>query len=130
MPSINGITKNLRTTDLSVVKDDVYVKSNVMNGKPGLLLIWGDFCSHCVKFKPTYIALSAKLNKDSVKFPCLAIESEELKHDQGLSSALNFQGFPTLKVVGKDGKVLGDYNEGRDLETLTKNVCKIYHYCA
>jgi hypothetical protein len=69
------------------------------------------------------------LNRNSLKYPCLAIESEELNKNERLTKALDFQGFPTLKIVNKDGKIMGDYKGDRDITSLLDTVCKVYHHC-
>jgi thiol-disulfide isomerase/thioredoxin len=136
-----NVTKNLKNTDCKIRGSDVYINSSIMNGNPGFLLIYATWCNHCVRFKPVYEQLNAKLNNTSinnkqfggsqqlVNFPCLAIESLELDANPTLSKALKFQGFPTLKAIGKDGKVLGDYKGDRDIVSLLNNVCTFYHHC-
>lgn len=123
------VTKNLKHTDCKIRGSDVYINPSIMNGNPGFLLIWADWCGHCVRFKPVYEQLNAKLNNTQINFPCLAIENVELDANPTLSKALKFQGFPTLKAIGQDGKVLGDYKGDRDISALLDNVCKFYHHC-
>jgi thiol-disulfide isomerase/thioredoxin len=127
--TISGITKNLSISDFTVKNGNVYINKSFLNGNPGIVLIWGDFCSHCHRFIPTYQELSGKLNKNSTNFACLAIENGELNKDSKITAALNFQGFPTTKFVDQNGKVLGDYNGARDLNSLQDTVCKVYHHC-
>ena len=129
MTTISGITKNLSISDLKIKNGKVYVNTDVLNGNPGILLLYGNFCGHCHKFIPTYQGLSQKLNKNSTNFACLAIESGDLDKNQEITAALDFQGFPTMKFVDQYGKVLGDYNGSRDMTALQDTICKVYHHC-
>ena len=126
--SIQGITANLTTKSFTINEKDVYV--NNPSGNPGLLLIHASWCVHCKQFAPTYQSLCKKLNKKGDDFPCIAIENEELSKDSGkLSSALNVGGFPTLKFFDQHGKIIGDYEGGRDESNLLDKVCEVYHHC-
>ena len=109
------ITKNLKESDCKIIKDNVFIETN---GKKAILLIHALWCGHCIKFHNVYEELNKKLNDNGVNTPCLAIESEELNKNQELSKALNFQGFPTIKSIGADGKVLGDYTGERNIKDL------------
>lgn len=125
---IDGITKNCSIEDFKVMKDGVYTKTN---GNPGLLLVHATWCGHCKNFIPTFVDINKRLNHDSITFPCIAIESEELKKDGGkLSTALGIEGFPTLLFFNKKGKIMGNYEGGRDASSLLNNICKVYHHCA
>jgi thiol-disulfide isomerase/thioredoxin len=125
--SIPNITANLKAKDFKITKESVFIKGN---GNPGLLLIHASWCGHCKNFVPTYQSLCKKLNKKGDNFPCLAIESEELKQDKGtLSNALGVEGFPTLKFFDQYGKIIGDYNGNRQEKDLLATICKVYHHC-
>lgn len=126
--SIPEITKNLKNSDM-IIKGDgkVYIKNH--NSKPAMLLIHATWCSHCVRFKPTYIKLSKQLNSNGINFPCYAIESTELNNQKQLSDALKFRGFPSIKYIDQTGKVINDYNGPRNIDSLLKDICKVYHMC-
>jgi thiol-disulfide isomerase/thioredoxin len=127
--SIPGITANLTTQHFKINSEEVYVKNSSEN--PGLLLIHASWCGHCKRFISTYQSLCQRLNKNgSSDFPCVAIEDSELKGDGGkLSSALNVSGYPTLKFFDQHGKIVGDYQGGRDEDALLKSICNVYHHC-
>jgi thioredoxin-related protein len=57
----------------------------------------------------------------------LAIESEDI--DEDLASKLNFRGFPTIKYIDRDGKLIKDYTGGRDIDSMLKDICSTYHQC-
>jgi thiol-disulfide isomerase/thioredoxin len=114
--------KILKASDFTIKGSEVYV--NKCENNPGMLLIWGDFCSHCHRFASTFNEIADSIGQD---FCCTSIESEEL-NDQ-LSSALNFQGFPTIKFFDQSGKLIGDYNKERNKETILNEICQVYHHC-
>ena len=114
--------KILSSHDFTIKGSDVYV--NKCDGNPGILLIWGDFCMHCHRFAPTFNEIADSIGKD---FCCASIESEQL--NEQLSSALKFQGFPTIKFFDQSGKIIGEYNKERNKETILKEICQVYHHC-
>lgn len=124
---IQGITQNLTSSDFKITSHGVYTKTN---GNPGLLLVHANWCGHCKHFTPVFSEISSELNGDSINFPCVAIESEELNKDGGkLSSSLKIEGFPTLLFFDQSGKIMGNYEGQRDKSSLLKNICKVYHHC-
>lgn len=126
--SIQGITANLNSNDFIITHDNsVYIKPNITKREPGMLLIHATWCGHCKRFAPVYQKLSQKLR---ARFPCVAIESEELKSDNGkLSNALSVEGFPTIKFFDQHGRIVGDYNGNRNEQDILDNICKVYHHC-
>lgn len=114
--------KILKASDFTIQGSEVYV--NKCDGNPGMLLIHGFFCSHCTRFAPTFNQIADSIGKD---FCCTSIESEEL--NEQLSSALKFQGFPTIKFFDQSGKIIGEYNKERNKETILTEICQVYHHC-
>jgi len=129
------MSNNIDDITLELNKNDFIKNGNdlIINGyskkynKPGMLLIWATWCGHCVRFKPSYSKLSKFLNKDNINFPTCAIESEDIDHHLG--QLLNFRGFPTIKYIDQNGKILNDYNGNRDVESMLGDICKVYHKC-
>lgn len=127
---MEGISGNLNTNDFKINNGTVFINPRIMKGNPGILLSWATWCNHCTKFKGTYQKIAAQLNQAGDSFSCLAIESEELKKDNGaVSNALNIEGYPTMFWVAQDGKVLGQYKGDRDPNTILTQVCDVYHHC-
>lgn len=125
--TIEGIVSNLTVNNFKITQDGVYTKTN---GNPGMLLVHADWCGHCKHFIPVFRQISQQLNQDSITFPCVAIESEELKADDGkLSKALNIEGFPTLLFFDQSGKIIGNYDGQRDKSSILKSICNVYHRC-
>lgn len=122
--------QDLTIDNFKVINNKVFINPRIMNGNPGIILIHAHWCNHCTKFKPTYQKIAAQLNQAGDSFACLAIESEELKKDNGaVSNALNIEGFPTLNWVDQNGKVLGQYKGDRDPNSILTQVCDVYHHC-
>ena len=101
----------LKASDFKVQGNKVYINPNKTKSIPGMLLIWGDFCHHCHKFMPTFNEICGSLGN---KYSCASIESEELKGQDKLTSALDFQGFPTICFFDQNGMIMGQYNGARD----------------
>ncbi len=116
------MVRQLEASDLSVSGDKVLIKGVT---KPGMLLTWAAFCSHCTRFKSTYAQLHSRIGND---FEILAVEDKKLPRDAAY--AMSIQGYPTLKFVDQSGKVTEEYNEPRDIDSLLAHICKFYHKCA
>lgn len=130
MSKISNITANLQISDIKTIGGNTFINSRIMNGNPGVLLVWATWCHHCVKFKSVYQDIAARLNKSKDSFACLAIESEELKKDNGaISKILKIKGFPTMFWIAQDGKVIGQYEGDRDSKSILDQVCNVYHHC-
>jgi thiol-disulfide isomerase/thioredoxin len=116
----------LKASDFQVKGKKVFINPNKTKGVPGMLLIWGDFCGHCHRFLPTFNDVADNIGKD---FCCASIESEELKGQDALTAALDFQGFPTICFFNQDGMIMGQYNGNRDKASILDTICKTYHHC-
>lgn len=127
---IPNITANLKISDISLDSNGKpFISQRIIKNCPGMLLIWGSWCPHCVSFKGTFQELNKRLNRNSVTFPCIAIESGECHKDEKKSSALNFSGFPTIKYFDQSGAIIGEHQGQRDTQTLLNDICRIYHHC-
>jgi len=118
---------SLKGNNFNIKGNDLYINGK-SNNKMGMLLIWADWCGHCIRFKPEYIKLSKMLNSEKVTFPMYAIESVEINNasDQ-FKKNLNFRGFPTIKFVDPSGKILEDYSGSRETGAILKAICKLHH---
>lgn len=116
----------LKAIDFQVQGKKVYINPNKVGTVPGMLLIWGDFCGHCHRFLPTFNNISDTIGRG---YTCASIESEELKEQDALTTALNFQGFPTVCFFNQNGLILGQYDGARDKKSILDNICKMYHHC-
>lgn len=122
--------KELTIDNIKVINDNVFINPQVMNGNPGIVLVYAHWCGHCKRFMPIYQNMAAQLNQAGDSFVCLAIESDELKKDNGvISKSLNIEGFPTIFWVDQKGKVLGQYKGDRDANSILTQVCDVYHHC-
>lgn len=115
--------KNLKASDFTIKDTDVFL--NNCNKNPGMLLIFADFCGHCHRFAPIFNKIANSIGDD---FCCASIESAELK-DYKLSSALDFQGYPTIKFFDQSGKIIGEYKKERTRNAILNEICQVYHHC-
>lgn len=116
---------HLKAANFKVTRDGVYINQI---GFPGMLLIWADFCGHCHRFMPTYEQIAQSIGDE---FKCMAIENNQFKNSNDLSTALEFKYFPTIKFFDQTGKIIGTYpsNEPREFDQLMKYICNVYHHC-
>ena len=114
----------LKASDFKVKGKRVFITSN--KKMPGMLLVWGDFCSHCHKFLPTFNNISNELKKG---YSTSSIESKELENANELVTALNFQGYPTIYFYDQNGMIMKQYNGSRDKASILKEICDTYHHC-
>jgi thiol-disulfide isomerase/thioredoxin len=116
----------LKASDCQIQGKKVILNPNKTKGVPGMLLIHGLWCHFCVKFHDTFNKISDKIGKD---FCCASIESEELKGQDALTAALDFQGFPTICFFNQDGMITSQYDGNRDKKSILDAICKTYHKC-
>jgi len=116
----------LKASDFQVQGKNVFVNPNKTGSVPGMLLIHGFFCHHCVKFMPTFNDIADNIGNG---YCCASIESEELKGQDALTAALNFQGFPTICFFNQNGMIMGQYDGARDKSSVLDVICKSYHHC-
>lgn len=116
--------KDLTSNDIIVQNKQVYIHQSVTNGKPGMILVWADWCPHCHRFMPTYKQMSKKLHS---QFPCLLIESSQLTPK--ISESLNISSYPSIYFFHKNGQIIEKYTNTREQNILLAHVCKVYHRC-
>lgn len=121
---INGI--KLSAKDFMTDGKDMYIDPKLISGKPGMVLIHATWCSHCKHFKPVFNDLVRSIGDE---FIFTSVESEILKSSQELSTSLNFQGYPTIKIFDKTGRIMGEYKGQRTSEAILKYICKVYNHC-
>ena len=112
----------LKARDFKVQGNNVYVTKN--NGVPGMLLLKAEWCGHCKHFQSTFNEIADSIGSD---FGCMSIDSEEIT--QELTTALNFQGFPTIKFVDQKGRIIGEYSGERTKDAILQEICKVFHHC-
>lgn len=116
----------LTANDFTSNSDGVYINTNITKKNPGMLFVYANWCSFCIKFKPVFNELQQQLGSD---FPLVALEDTELKKNAKLSKDLDVQGFPTIKFFDQRGKIVSGYNKNRDKQTILEHICKVYHHC-
>ena len=81
-----------------------------------LVAFVADYCGHCKRLKPEYLAAAKKLQGSGIRFA--QIESPE---NPQLSQRFGIQGFPTIKVFGpgpKDDSSATTYEGPREAEAI------------
>jgi thioredoxin-like negative regulator of GroEL len=116
----------LKANDFQVRGNKVLINLNKTKKVPGMLLIWGDFCGHCHRFMPVFNELTNSLGRN---YSCASIESEELQGQKTLTTALNFQGYPTICFFNQKGIIIGQYNGSREKGAILDTICKVYQHC-
>ena len=117
--------KNLNGNDFFVRNNQVYINPHILNNKPFMLLVWGDFCHYCHEFMPDYKKLSLQTNR----FNFLALEAKEMKKNTMLSNALQIKGYPTILFGNVKGLVAEEFNGNRDINTLVGKIKSVCKYC-
>ena len=128
MSQLNPKGVILKASDFQIAEGRVYINSRKINNKPGMLLIFANWCGHCHRFMGTFNDISDSIGKN---FVCTSIESEQLNGNENLSSALNFRYFPTIKFFDQHGSIISDYPEDmkREKKDVLNYICKVYHHC-
>lgn len=118
---------NLNSQSFAVQSGNVYIKN--VPRQPGMLLVWADYCGHCHRFMPIFKDICKSLG---AQFTCVAVENEVIQKVKGLSQALDFQYFPTIKFFDQTGKIISTYpsSEERTKANVMNYICKVYHHCA
>jgi thiol-disulfide isomerase/thioredoxin len=124
MSSHSGII--LKASDFKVQGKKVFINPSKTKSVPGMLLIFATWCGHCTRFMPIFNEISDKIGKG---YTCMSIESEELRGQDTLTSALDFQGFPTICFVDQKGMIMNQYNGPRDKKSILDEICNNFHQC-
>jgi len=96
----------------------MYTKKDFDQKLPsGMIMVGANWCPHCTSLKPTWKQLYKDSSKDSTIAAIDAEKSQELVHMLGIS------GYPTILIVGNNGK-LKEYDGERTLEALKKKLPK------
>lgn len=92
--------------------DKVVLKS----GKPTLVEFFAPWCGHCKTLAPVYeeLAQAFAASKDKVQIAKVDADAEK-----DLGRKYGVQGFPTLKWFDGKSDTPQDYDQGRDLDSLT-----------
>lgn len=118
---------NLKPSDFTLNNNGkLAIKKNKINGSPGMLLIYANWCGHCVRFKPTFNKIHNKIGTD---FTMASIEHGDFEKDSEFIKLLNFRGYPSIKFFDQQGNIIGDYKGDRDESAILNHICKVYHHC-
>ncbi|PHH82064.1 hypothetical protein CDD82_7145 [Ophiocordyceps australis] len=96
--------------------DKVVLKS----GKPTLVEFFAPWCGHCKNLAPVWEQLAtAFAHSDKIQ-----IAKVDADKEQSLGKRFEVQGFPTLKFFDGKSDKPEEYNDGRDLESLSAFITK------
>ena len=106
---VNGY--NLKPSDFIMNGNGTLaIKKNKINGSPGMLLIYANWCGHCVRFKPTFNKIHKKIGNN---FAMASIEHGDFKDNSQFIKLLNFKGYPSIKYFDQQGNIIDDYTGDR-----------------
>ncbi len=92
--------------------DELVLKS----GKPALVEFFAPWCGHCKSLAPIWEELATKFDFAKDKVTIARVDADDHKD---LGRRFGVQGFPTLKWFDGKSDTPTDYNDGRDLESLS-----------
>jgi thiol-disulfide isomerase/thioredoxin len=119
MSELSNITGQLDSDHFSIDNQGVSINGVSNIKRPGILLIYENWCGHCVRFKPIYDQFSQLMNQGypkKNKVLCYAIEGKIMSED--LKSKVGVQGFPTIVLFNSDGYITQKYAGNRDIDSL------------
>lgn len=96
-----------------------------LNSKDGyFVLYYAEWCGHCQATKPSWKNLASKIGKT---FNVCTFDCEKYKDK---ANSLGIQGFPTIKIYDKNGKLISNYSGERDTANYTNALCNVMKkYC-
>ena len=96
----------------------MYTKKDFDKKLPsGMIMVGANWCGFCKQLKPIWRQLYKESSKDSTIAAIDAVKSQELVHMLGIA------GYPTILIVGNNGKIK-EYDGERTLEALKKKLPK------
>lgn len=96
------------------------LSQEIHQGKPSIILLQSNTCPHCDDAKLPYNELTKHANGLINVFSIQVEEQREIA--QPIMDAVKAQGVPTYVVFGEDGVLVGQYQGGRDLNSLMEFV--------
>lgn len=116
--------------DMDISKDGIITGfGKLKNNKPTLVMVYADWCPHCVHFKPEVQKIADEMNTKEGKANIAAIradgkfsEEEKMlaKRVRDIFGDKGFRGFPHVSFFDKDGKFKANFEDERTAEALKK----------
>jgi len=85
---------------------------------PSIVLFYANWCKFSREFLPTWDKMEDKVKNGKMKINVIKVDADKYK---SLSDQFDIQGFPTIKLIGKN---VVTFNDGRTLENLMKFISK------
>lgn len=118
---------SLKNKDITVQNSKCVINKSICNNKPGILLVYANWCGHCTRFKPVYQEINKILNTTRINAPLLALENEEMT-DENVVKKLNVRGFPTILFFDQNGVIMDKPYEGeRTSQKILQELCNRVH---
>jgi thiol-disulfide isomerase/thioredoxin len=123
------VEKSKKSVDVRSKKDVAELEHDIKIGPITIVLVYADWCGHCVNFmENVWKKLLAKLLSKSHNVNLASVHHDQLAHTSLRDAKI--RGYPSVLVVGKDGKPATFHAEGQetnampnpDLQTLEKIV--------
>jgi thiol-disulfide isomerase/thioredoxin len=101
----------------------------IKNNRPTLVMVYADWCPHCVHFKPEVQKISDEMNNETGKVNIAAIradgkfsEEEKMlgKRVKDIFGDKGFRGFPHVSFFDKNGKFKANFEDERSAKALKK----------
>lgn len=108
---------------LKELKTDAEIKSfndkAKSENKDTFIIYFANWCGHCKSLHPDLVKLDKILakNKDKLNGNFVRVESDNIKKLEVFNDP---NGFPTIVILDKNGKVSKEFNEDRDLAGFLK----------
>ena len=119
---MGGITR-LNNNSANIPQKIKHIENKVVSG-PAIVLVWADWCPHCVTMRPAWDA-TVSAGK-AIKADFAEIESRHLKAVEGISNTLHKKitsaghvSFPTI-LMFKNGNKPVVYDKERNQDTMIK----------
>lgn len=111
---MKSFSNELTMNDFKLKDGNYIIKKN--NGKKGLLLVYAPWCGYSKMIGPEW----REFNKNKKYFVTALNVEKKNSGNKIIAKELNISGYPTIKYVNKDGKVLDTYDSDRNIEGFIK----------
>ena len=113
----------LKDKDFEVKPTGIYIKHKLFNDKQGLVMFKAEWCGYCQRAKPE---LSKASDAVGTAFPIAMIDCDKNKK---IPMAAGIVGYPTIKYVNRNGKLMNNYEGPRKSDDILDVICKKAKLC-
>jgi thiol-disulfide isomerase/thioredoxin len=107
---------------IEIVDKDILKKGNSFyinraKDSGGMIIVKNDWCIHCRRVLPVLEKTSKKLG---TAYPIFKLDGDSNKKSIDL---LKIEGFPTIFLINRDGKITKKYEGGRTEQEFLTSIC-------